>query len=308
MFNQLLRSISRYFGISKMEANGLFILFVLMIPIIFSPIIYRKIIYSEGYSSFREDSIKLDSLLLTIALSEDLDTRKTDDKEILRNTTFVFNPNTISFDEMLLLNIDTVIARRIVKYRNNNGRFTVKPDLLKIYDFPEELYAKLVNYISIPEENKTKEIIPPKSKKSAVYSEVVKTKLQLDINKADTNELKKVKGIGKILSSRIIKYKKLLGGYINIDQLEEVYGLRDNSLKNLKQSVYIDSLFIPRKIRINFADWRELTNHPYINSSFANSIIGIRSKIGFLENFDDLNYLQDEYDSLLNMIKPYLEY
>ena len=308
MFNQLLRSISRYFGISKMEANGLFILFVLMIPIIFSPIIYRKIIYSEGYSSLREDSINLDSLLLTIALSEDLDTRKTDDKEILRNTTFVFNPNTISFDEMLLLNIDTVIARRIVKYRNNNGRFTVKPDLLKIYDFPEELYAKLVNYISIPEENKTKEIIPLKSKKSAVYSEVVKTKLQLDINKADTNELKKVKGIGKILSSRIIKYKKLLGGYINIDQLEEVYGLRDNSLKNLKQSVYIDSLFIPRKIRINFADWRELTNHPYINSSFANSILGIRSKIGFLENFDDLNYLQDEYDSLLNMIKPYLEY
>lgn len=308
MFSQLIRSISRYFGISKIEANGLFILLILMILIIFSPLIYRNIINSGGYSSYLQDSVKLDSLLRTMADP----IYKLDREEAVyskvKDTIFFFDPNIVSFDEMIMLQMDTLIAKRIVKYRNKKGRFYQKADLKKIYDFPDELYVKLENYIRLPSGGRVRKNKMPIRRKKKVVPEYVSERIKLDLNEADTSDLKLVKGIGEVFSSRIIKYKELLGGYVNIRQLDDVYGLKGISLQNLKEAVFIDTLFIPRKVRINFADWKELVRHPYIDQTLANHIIEIRSKNGFLENVDDLSYLPEEFDSLLIHIEPYLEF
>jgi len=308
MFNQLKRSISRYFGISKSEANGLFILFILMIPIVFSPLIYRNIIKSEGYTSYIQDSVKLDSLLRIMNDSAFKGDASTTVPGNIRDTIFFFDPNIVSFDEMLQLQMDTLIAKRIVKYRNKKGRFYQKSDLKKIYDFPEDLYIKLEKYIVISSDNQAKkeEIRTHKEIKNDIDFPI--KRIWLDLNKADTSDLKMVKGIGDVLSSRIIKYKELLGGYVSIYQLDAVYGLKGISLQNIKEAVYIDSLFIPRKIRINFVEWSEFVRHPYIGPTLANRIIEIRSKNGFIENIDDLSYLPDEFDSLLILVEPYLEY
>ncbi|MEM9858315.1 MAG: helix-hairpin-helix domain-containing protein, partial [Bacteroidota bacterium] len=47
---------------------------------------------------------------------------------------------------------------------------------------------------------------------------------RFDINEADTTQLKQLKGIGSVFSRRILKYRKLLGGFVTSDQLSEVYG------------------------------------------------------------------------------------
>ena len=117
-----------------------------------------------------------------------------------------------------------------------------------------------------------------------------------------------VVGIGHILSNRIIKYRDLLGGFSNIDQLNDVYGLQGKSLENLKSVVYIDSLFIPKKIKINFSDWEEMVKHPYINSRLANDLLDLRSNKGYMNRIDQLRDIPYLSDSILSRIEPYIEF
>ena len=310
MFSQLRKSIRKYFGISKREANGVLALFIILIIVLFSPLIYNQFLYT-GYSNYRLDSLKLDSLVNIYEENlKKITSSIKKERSVVRDTIFPFNPNTISYEEMILLGFDSVISKRITKYRNKNGRFIVKRDLLKIYDFPEGLYKNLQNYILLPEEitkerhNKTQTSLGAESNRGIKSARQMK----FDINLADTNQLKILNGIGTVLSNRIIKYRELLGGYSNIDQLDDVYGLRGKSLEILKSAVFIDSLFVPEKIAINFSNWEEMVKHPYINSQLANDILKMRSEKGYINNIDrllDIPYLND---SLLWRIEPYIEF
>jgi DNA uptake protein ComE-like DNA-binding protein len=254
--------------------------------------------------------LKLDSL---INIYEENLKHISDEKQqvtAIMDSLFPFNPNTISFKQMILLGFDTIIARRISKYRNSKGRFLIKKDLLRIYGFPKDLYKDIVDHILLPE------MIPEKQKalpQTATMVKSIKTDkkiihMQIDINVADTNQLIALNGIGHTLSNRIIKYRDLLGGYSNIDQLDDVYGLKGKSLENLKSIVYIDSLFTPEKIEINFSDWKEMVKHPYINSQLANDILNLRSNIGYLNTIDQLRDIPYLNDSILMRIEPYIEF
>jgi competence ComEA-like helix-hairpin-helix protein len=309
MFNQLLNSIRKYFGISRTEANGVIILLLLMFIIIISPLFYSSLL-KGGYSSYQADSVKLDSILQVFKRNLKSQRVASENAYIIRDTLFSFNPNEIPYQKMLLLGFDTILARRVVKFRNSNGRFYKKKDLLKIYDLPEILYARLADYIVLPDSeihaklqnrNQTVFKADPAGKKDIEIA-------LMNINIADTNELKKISGVGSVLSRRIIKYRDLLGGYSNINQLNDVYGLNGKSLSNLKSVAYIDTLFTPERIRINFSEWKDLVQHPYINSRLANDILYLRSNVGFLEGIKDLKNISYLNDSILYRLEPYFEF
>jgi competence ComEA-like helix-hairpin-helix protein len=132
--------------------------------------------------------------------------------------------------------------------------------------------------------------------------------MKFNINLADTNQLMILSGIGSILSNRIVKYRDLLGGYSNIEQLNDVYGLRGKTLELIKSVVFIDSLFVPDKIEINFSGWEEMVKHPYINSQLANDILKLRSEKGYLKNIDQLRAIPFMNDSILLRIEPYVKF
>src|SRR5690606_31569388 len=62
-----------------------------------------------------------------------------------------------------------------------------------------------------------------------------------DLNKATADELQQVKGIGPAYSERIVKYRDLLGGFIDQDQLNEVYGLKEETIEELNKYFSIQS-------------------------------------------------------------------
>ena len=47
------------------------------------------------------------------------------------------------------------------------------------------------------------------------------------INVSDTTSFKKIKGIGSKRAVQILKYRNLLGGFISVNQLKEVYSIND---------------------------------------------------------------------------------
>lgn len=129
-----------------------------------------------------------------------------------------------------------------------------------------------------------------------------------DLNTADTVSLKQIKGIGSVLSKRIIKYRDLLGGFTNKTQLKEVYGLKDSVVMALDSLSILSATFTPTQIDINAIDEYGLSKHPYISKSLAKAIINYRFQHGPINQVTDLQNIH-LLDSLkLQQIAPYIKF
>ena len=99
--------------------------------------------------------------------------------------------------------------------------------------------------------------------------------------------LKRLKGIGPVLASRIVKYRGLLGGYYSVDQLTEVYGISDSLFYTIREHVCIDTSLV-RKISINEAGEAQLSMHPYIGRYRAKAILSYRKSVGTISGIEEL--------------------
>lgn len=128
-----------------------------------------------------------------------------------------------------------------------------------------------------------------------------------DINTASEAQLSTIRGIGSVLSARILKFRHKLGGFISQAQYQEVYGLRPAVVTKLKQRTYICADFRPIKLDINTADASTLAAHPYLTYQQASSIVCYRARHGpflFTEALCSLVLIDQATWEKLN---PYLE-
>jgi competence ComEA-like helix-hairpin-helix protein len=100
---------------------------------------------------------------------------------------------------------------------------------------------------------------------------------KIEINTADSTELDKLRGIGPVLAHRIIKYRSILGGYYALSQLNEVYGLKPETVNAIEKQLTLDTSKI-QKINLNTAGFKEINAHPYISYEQTKSIFKLRSK------------------------------
>ena len=153
-------------------------------------------------------------------------------------------------------------------------------------------------YISLPISRETRKSF---ENKKFEKKEVAK----VELNSADTAALRKIRGIGPAFSMRIVKYRNLLGGFVNINQLKEVKGI--DSLKYAEISPYMFvNPYIIRKININTVTFEELKKHPYFGYNISLSIINYRKQHGDYTSITDLKKLALITDEVYNRIAPYL--
>jgi len=203
-----------------------------------------------------------------------------------------FNPNTASEEELKKLGIEDFIAKRIINYRSKGGRFRIKKDLLKIYDFPESRYAVLKSYILLPDSLQTHyySLIDP-----------------FDINTCDTTALIKLKGIGSVLAGRIISYRTKLGGFVKAAQVKEVYGVDPLVGSEIEQYLFVKPGFKPKKINLNLSTADELSAHPYLTKKEANVIVNYRNEHGSFTSVSELSAVKIFTTEQLRKLTPYLE-
>ena len=140
-----------------------------------------------------------------------------------------------------------------------------------------------------------------------VLKNPVRKRQILNLNICDSASLETLPGIGPVLSSRIIKYRNLIGGYVSVDQLKEVYGLPEETFEMISARVVADSITI-RKIRINEWDYRQLIRHPYFQRSEVSAILNtvkLKGRISGIGEMIDNNLVSAE---TAIKIRPYLEY
>jgi DNA uptake protein ComE-like DNA-binding protein len=131
-----------------------------------------------------------------------------------------------------------------------------------------------------------KELYSVKTKKPSVKVRE-RPKMVLEINTCDSASLDGLPGIGPVLSARIIKFRNLLGGYVSVNQLREVYGLSEETLNLISGSLIVDTTAI-RKININSADYKKLIRLPYFEKSEVPAILKYREMKGTIGSMKEL--------------------
>jgi len=281
--------IKDYLTFSKGERNGIIILLILILILLFAPIFYKSFV-NPIPSKNQNFYTQVDSFFLTLKAKPE-DVAKTitypiENEEIKTNTShnyFPFDPNTVTIDEMIQLGLSVKQAKVIEKYRIKGGKFYTPEDFSKIYVIDSSTLKKLKPWITI---NKLSLELQPKTKNDSLHKSE-KTPLIVELNSADTIELGKIKGIGKIFARRIIAYRNLLGGYVNFHQLKEVYGIKPDLLISIGSQIIIDSTKI-KLINLNLISFEDLKKHPYISEYQAKAIIYYRSKVGNIKKVCEL--------------------
>ncbi len=228
---------------------------------------------------------------------------------------FNFNPNTINRDSLLLLGISRKAASNWTKYLHKGGHFYTKKDILKVYGLNKTTYNTIEKFIVFASKKKYKtkhDITIAKANKQDYdkkYSIIKKkhSNIKIEINTCNAEELKLLKGIGDVLSKRIIKFRDKLGGFVSINQIKEVYVLPDETFKNIKGNIFINANKI-KKLKINIEDGKSLKNFPYISYRLASQIIKFRKQHGFFKDKYDLLKIRSIDSLKLKKIEPYLDY
>lgn len=218
-----------------------------------------------------------------------------------------FNPNKITYDHWLSLGFDSKIASRIINYRKKGGRFRKKEDILKIYGIDKELVKSYYDYVILPspKDSKTSHEKPSYSKSASKKTTAKKELVKLDLNLADTTQLQRIKGIGPVLSSRIVKYRQALGGFVHTDQLKEVYGIENEVYQNLLKNFEMQTSTV-KKININQDSIKLLAKHPYLSFRISRAIVKYRSQHGNYQSIDELKSIHIVSDSIFQNIAPYI--
>jgi len=196
-----------------------------------------------------------------------------------------------TFQKLLELGITSRVAKNWMNYTKAGGKIKSIKQASKIYGM-DSLQLKIVKeFIIFPESIK-------KTKKKTVP-------LRLDVNIATRDEWKKIRGIGQVLSDRIVKFRDRLGGFSHLEQIKETYGIEDSLYTAIEHHLYL--MHDVNKIDINRLDANQLAYHPYISNKQAKVITKFRSAHGPFEDKGQLLQTQIVDSQWLKKIDPYLD-
>jgi competence ComEA-like helix-hairpin-helix protein len=206
---------------------------------------------------------------------------------------FDFNPNTVSSQDLKKMRLAPHIIKVIGNFRNRGGVFREKEDLKKIYGITDSIYAILSPHVIIPEVE------------SYQARDEVPTISFVDINLATAKEFTALRGIGPVLSERIVKYRKGIGGFHEIEQLQKVYGISDSLYQALEP--FLSASGKLEQININTADIKSLSSSYLISYKQAKVIVNYRKQHGDFKTVEELLKTKVIKPEKLNELKPYLK-
>jgi DNA uptake protein ComE-like DNA-binding protein len=192
----------------------------------------------------------------------------------------------------LLIIIFLILAARIAIPARNLKIEEITPNVTFVTnDNPDSNYDKYSG-----SEKKQKPVNPQKS-----------VRKKIELNSCDSIMLVSLPGIGPVLSTRIIRFRNLLGGFVSVSQLKEVYGLSPETFEMISSRFSIDSSLI-KKIKINTAGYGELSHSPYLRKYEIQSILKYRKIKGKISSISEL--LEDKIlsDSTALRVGPYLDF
>ncbi|MDX8553451.1 hypothetical protein MK851_07385 [Tenacibaculum sp. 1B UA] len=204
-----------HFWYNKHQRNGVFFLLFIIITL---QLIYVYVDFSSGET---QDINKKE----LIAFQNKIDSLKRIELDKRKPKLYPFNPNYITDFKGYQLGMSLEEIDRLHNYRKQNKWINSVKDFKQVTKVSDSLLDKVAPYFKFPDwvnarnKRKTKKLLEVRlksdykagNKKSTYLKPTLSTS---DINKATQKDFKFVSGIGEVLSSRIVKYRGKLQGYL----------------------------------------------------------------------------------------------
>ena len=332
-------TIRGYLTFTKKERFGVLFLFILVIILFVLPYFFKPSVGDPDRAAYEKMKSEIQKFETFAADSsgkkesrDSYQNRKSfagDSEKTGRGSNaelFYFDPNKIQAADWARLGLTEHLTQTILHYIEKGGRFQRAEDLKKLYGLHNSDYERLFRYVRISKSTEPLKFHVRSDIKSAYPISSVKhtdsffhktflrnpdpgrtTKefLVTDINLADSAGWSRLPGIGARLASRIIHFRKKLGGFYEPDQIAETYGLPDSTFQNIKPYLIIHSVSL-NQMDLNTATKEILEFHPYIRWQIANAIIRYRQQHGIFQSVDELLRLAQMDSIRFKKLKPYL--
>ena len=220
---------------------------------------------------------------------------------------FDFDPNTADSSQLLALGLRPWQVRNIYKYRAKGGVYRQPNDFARLYGLTRKDFLRLLPHIKISSDylpaSTLVESPPAFTQDTLKYPRKIQPLERVDLNKADTAQLRHVPGIGSYFARQIVNYRRHLGGFHSIQQLREIEDFPEKSL-----SYFILPDDDVARLDINTATLSQLSRHPYITYTQARDIVDYRRLRGPIHTLDDLRLLKSFTPQALRRVEPYLKF
>ncbi len=272
---------------TKQEKRGIFFLLLLISVIQVGYYLFATHNHQDAFSKFEIDSIALhyiDSVKRSTPLRKDLVIRP-------------FNPNFIQDYKGYLLGLSPAELDRLYSFREKGSFVQTAEEFQRVTLISDSLLTLLSPYFKFPDFTRYAD------NEKQVKREIEKA---IDLNSATEGELRSISGIGTVLARRILKFRKSLGGFLEEEQLYDVYGLEPEVAKKAikKFKVFVKPAII--KININSASAGEISSLVYINRHLAEQIVAYRNELGKFDSIAQLTKIEDFPTTKIHRIALYL--
>lgn len=215
-----------------------------------------------------------------------------------------FNPNTADSITLVHLGLKPWQAHNLLRYRAKGGRYRKAEDMKRLYGMTDELYTRIEPWIQIDSLQTGKDSI---TRDTLLYVRVEKKDTILELNSTDTAELQLLRGVGRYMAKRIIRYRNELGGYARIEQVREIEDIAslvtDTILAHMR--VTPDSI---RPIAVNRYNIEQLMRHPYLSFTQAQALYNYRRRHIRIHSIDEIAELSEFSHQDLLRLSPYLSF
>lgn len=275
------KTILTYFKFSREQRTGIFFLFLIIIAL--------QLAYF--FVDFSIPTIENPEEQKWLSLQSQVDSMKTD-VENKPPKMYLYNPNFITDYKGYKLGMSVDEIDRLVAFRKENKYVNSSQEFQNVTKVSDSLLNVMAPYFKFPDwVNSKKEYKEFKKYPNQAFAKKEKIVL-IDINQATKEDLIKIYGIGEAISLRILKQKEVLGGFVSMEQMKDIWGLSPEVIENLNTHFKISALPNFKKIDINNASLKELSQFYYFKYALAKEIVTYRSMKGNINNIEDLTKIK----------------
>ncbi|UUW11127.1 helix-hairpin-helix domain-containing protein [Flavobacterium plurextorum] len=292
------KKIKMHFKFTSQQRTGIFLLFVV--------IIILQLFYF--FFDFNKSEVFFGGEKQWMSLQKDIDAVRME-KLNEKAKVYTFNPNFISDYKGYKLGMSVQEIDRLLAFRKESKYVNSAEEFQEVTHISDSLLKTISPLFKFPDWTQKKNEFKIEKKEYPSKMSFSKVNIALaDINTASQEDLIKIYGIGEALSLRILKQKEILGGFVSMEQMEDVWGLSPEVIVELNRRfrAVIPSGF--KKIAINDASLKELSQFSYFKYSLAKQIVIYRSMNGNFNNIEELSKIKGFPVEKAKIISLYLEF
>lgn len=288
---------SEYFIFSREQRKGIFVLFGIIIVL--------QLLYFFG--NFNALAKEFPEKQKWLALQSQIDSMKMEEKKELPKI-YLFNPNFITDYKGYKLGMSVPEIDRLLAFRKENKYVNSSKEFQNVTQVSDSLLNAIAPFFKFPDwvnNKKQFKVYGKYSNKAFAKKEKI---VFIDINQATQKDLISIYGVGEAISLRILKLKESLGGFVSMEQMNDIWGLSPEVIENLSTHFKVTAMPNLKKIDINNASLKELSQFSYFRYPLAKEIVTYRSMNGDIKNIEDLTKIRGFPVDKAKIIALYLNF